>query len=110
MKHPERVADYLGHIIEAIERATSYIQPLQDGVVRNIEIIGEAANHIHRMAPEFIAQHHELPWLIMRNMRNIITHAYFNVDLTTVWRTVLEDLPKLKQQVDHLLMEATKKA
>ena len=62
MKHPERVADYLGHITEAIERATSYIRPLrdidafrenplvQDGVVRNIEIIGEAANHINRMA------------------------------------------------------------
>jgi uncharacterized protein with HEPN domain len=100
MKHPERVEDYLGHIAEAIERATSYVQPLpdidafrqnplvQDGVVRNIEIIGEAANHINRMAPEFIAQHPELPWPNMRNMRNIVIHAYFNVDLTTVWRTV----------------------
>jgi uncharacterized protein with HEPN domain len=61
MKHPERVEDYLGHIAEAITRATSYVEssegieafrqnPLvQDGVVRNIEIIGEAANHINRM-------------------------------------------------------------
>ena len=83
MKHPERVEDYLGHIAEAIERATSYVQPLpdidafrqnplvQDGVVRNIEIIGEAANHINRVAPEFIAEHPELPWPNMRNMRNI---------------------------------------
>ena len=114
MKHPERVEDYLGHIAEAIERATSYVQPLpdidafrqnplvQDGVVRNIEIIGEAANHINRVAPEFIAQHPELPW---PNMRNIVIHAYFNVDLTTVWRTVQEDLPKLKQQIDDLLNE-----
>jgi uncharacterized protein with HEPN domain len=115
MKHPERVEDYLGHIIEAIERATSYVRPLpdidafrqnllvQDGVVRNIEIIGEAANHINRMAPAFIAQHPELPWSNMRNMRNIVIHSYFNVDLTTVWRTVQEDLPKLKQQIDRLL-------
>jgi uncharacterized protein with HEPN domain len=115
MKHPERVEDYLGHIAEAIERATSYVQPLpdidafrqnplvQDGVVRNIEIIGEAANHINRMAPEFIAQHPELPWPNMRNMRNIVIHAYFNVDLTTVWRTVQEDLPKLEQQIADLL-------
>jgi uncharacterized protein with HEPN domain len=66
MKHPERVEDYLEHIAEAITRATRYIEPLQgieafrqnqlvqDGVVRNIEIIGEAANHINRIAPEFV--------------------------------------------------------
>ena len=114
MRHPERVEDYLGHIAEAIERATSYVAPLpdidafrqnpliQDGVVRNIEIIGEAANHINRVAPEFITQHPELPWRTMRGMRNIIIHAYFNVDLTTVWRTVHEDLPRLKQQIDQL--------
>jgi hypothetical protein len=41
----------------------------------------------------------------MRNMRNIIIHAYFNVDLTTVWRTVQEDLPPLKQQIDPMLSE-----
>jgi uncharacterized protein with HEPN domain len=118
MKHPERVEDYLGHIAEAIERATGYVRPLpdidafrqnplvQDGVVRNIEIIGEAANHINRMAPEFIAQHPELPWADMRDMRNAVIHAYFNVDLTIVWRTVQEDLPKLKQQIDRLLEQA----
>jgi uncharacterized protein with HEPN domain len=83
MKHPKRVEDYLGHIAEAIQRATSYVQPLpdrhafaqnqqvQDAVVRNIEIIGEAVNHINRAAPEFIAQHPELPWQQMRDMRNI---------------------------------------
>jgi uncharacterized protein with HEPN domain len=117
MKHPERVEDYLGHIAEAIARATSYVEPLQgieafrqnplvqDGVVRNIEIIGEAANHIARTAPDFIAQHPELPWPNMRNMRNIVIHAYFNVDLTIVWRTVQEDLPRLKQQIDQLLSQ-----
>jgi hypothetical protein len=61
MKHPERVEDYLEHIAEAIERATSYLQHLkgveeflenqqvQDAVVRNIEVIGEAANKIQKM-------------------------------------------------------------
>jgi uncharacterized protein with HEPN domain len=122
MKHPERVEDYLGHIAEAIQRATRYVQPLpgrhafeqspqvQDAVVRNIEIIGEAVNHINRAAPGFIAHHPERPWQQMRDMRNIVIHAYFAVDLPIVWRTVTDDLPKLKQQVDHLLMEETKKA
>jgi uncharacterized protein with HEPN domain len=59
MKHPERVEDYLEHIAEAIDRATSYLQAMphfetfqqnlqvQDAVVRNIEIIGEAVNKIY---------------------------------------------------------------
>jgi uncharacterized protein with HEPN domain len=117
MRHPERVEDYLGHIAEAIERARSYVQPLpdlhafeqnplvQDAVVRNIEIIGEAVNHINRVAPEFIAQHPELPWDDMRDMRNVVIHAYFALDLEVVWRTVQEDLPKLKQQIDQLLSQ-----
>ena len=64
---------------------------MQDTVVRNIEIIGEAANHINRMAPEFIAQHPELPWDDMRDMRNVVIHASLAVDLQVVWRTVQED-------------------
>ena len=39
----------------------------------------------------------------MRRMRNIVVHAYFAVNLKILWQTVTEDLPKLKQQVDHLL-------
>jgi uncharacterized protein with HEPN domain len=38
-------------------------------------------------------------------MRNIVIHAYFNVDLATVWHTVQEDLPKLKRQIDDLLQK-----
>jgi uncharacterized protein with HEPN domain len=87
--------------IEAFEKNPQ----VQDAVVRNIEIIGEAANHINRMAPEFIAQHPELPWDDMRDMRNVVIHAYFAVDLQVVWRTVQEDLPKLKQQIDQLLSQ-----
>lgn len=117
MNHPERVEDYFAHIAQAIERATSYVAPLpdlhafeqnpqvQDAIVRNIEIIGEAANRVNRAAPEFVAQHPELPWDDMRGMRNIVIHAYFAVDLQIVWRTVQEDLPRLKQQVDKLLHE-----
>jgi uncharacterized protein with HEPN domain len=76
---------------------------VQDAVVRNIEVIGEAVNHINRVAPEFIAQHPELPWQDMRDMRNVVIHAYFAVDFQIVWRTVQEDLPKVKQQIDQLL-------
>ena len=117
MKHPERVEDYLAHIAEARARANSYVQPLQDihafeqdqqiqdAVIRNIQIIGEATAQINRMAPEFITQHPELPWSEMRRMRNIVVHNYFAVNLQILWQTVTEDLPKLKQQIDHLLSQ-----
>jgi hypothetical protein len=55
------------------------------------------------MAPEFISQRPELPRDDMRDMRNIVIHAYFDVDFEIVWQTVHEDLPKLKQQIDYLL-------
>jgi len=115
MKHPERVEDYLEHIAEAIERATDYLQPVpdleafqknlqvQDAVVRNIEIIGEAVNKINSSAPNFIEQHPELPWAQMRAMRNVAIHEYFFVDLGIVWTTVKDDLPKLKRQIDALM-------
>ena len=116
MKHPERVEDYLEHIAEAIERATGYLQPVpdlkafhdnpqvQDAVVRNIEIIGEAANRIQRMAPDFVARHPDLPWIEMRGMRNKMIHEYFDVDWDVVWRTVKDDLPPLERQIQSLLI------
>ncbi len=115
MKHPERIEDYLEHIAQAIQRATSYIEDFknaealqqdsktQDAVIRNIEIIGEAANRIQNMSPEFVASHAELPWLEKRGMRNKMIHEYFDVDWGMVWDTVNDDLPELKQQIDGLL-------
>jgi uncharacterized protein with HEPN domain len=115
MKHPERVEDYLEHIAQAIERAEEYTKRLgnltafrqsrrdQDAVIRNIEIIGEAARQIQQHAPDFVAAHPELPWIEMRGMRNKMIHNYFDVDVGVVWGTVTNDLPRLKQQVDDLL-------
>ena len=82
MKHPERVEDYLEHIVEAIAHATSFVQGIDDvaalerdpktqaAVIRCIEIIGEAATKVQNHAPEFIEAHPGIPWLQMRNMRN----------------------------------------
>jgi uncharacterized protein with HEPN domain len=115
MKHPERIEDYLEHIAEAIERATSFVQEVgsvealekdhktQAAVIRYMEIIGEAANKIEKQAPEFIAAHPALPWNQMRGMRNRMIHNYFDVDLHVLSNTVKEDLPKLKKQVEDLL-------
>ncbi len=113
--HPERVEDYLEHIVQAIDRAKEYTDGLgsleafrlsqrdQDAVIRNIEIIGEAVRQIQRHDPGFTKAHPELPWLDMRDMRNKMIHNYFDVDLAIVWRTVKDNLPPVKQQIEQLL-------
>lgn len=110
----QRLADYLGHIQEAIERIRRYVEGIdeqafqqndmaQDAVIRNIEIIGEASYNIQTHYPEFAADHPELPLAFAYQMRNAVAHGYFKVDLEIVWKTIHNDLPGLGKQVQGLL-------
>ena len=80
-----------------------YDELIQDAVVRNLEIIGEAANNIQRVDPAFTATHAEIPWAVMYAMRNRLTHGYDTVDLDVVWVVVERDLRLLKPQIAALL-------
>jgi uncharacterized protein with HEPN domain len=102
----DRLGDYLSQILEAIERIERYTQDMadlaflesqlvQDAVVRNLEIIGEASHNIEIHHPEFAAQHPELPLAFAYQMRNAVAHGYFKVDLEIVWKTIHGDLPGL---------------
>lgn len=113
-RDPQRLADYLGHILEATERIQRYTEDMydveflsddlvQDGVIRNLEVIGEASRNIERAHPEFAATHPELPLSIAYDMRNALSHGYFKVDLEIVWKTVQADLPQLQRAVAKLL-------
>lgn len=62
---------------------------VQDAVIRNIEIIGEASNNIQRVSPAFAAQHDSIPWQVMYAMRNRVSHGYDKVDFEMVWKTIL---------------------
>jgi uncharacterized protein with HEPN domain len=115
-----RVSDYLEHIQAAIERINRYTldmtelaflgnEQVQDAVLRNIEIIGEAARNIERSSPEFVAQHSEVPWEEVYLMRNRICHGYFSVDLEIVWHTVQRYIPELEQQIQKLKLELVNK-
>lgn len=105
-----RVRDYLAHILEAIQRINEYVEDMsevdflsnhlvQDAVIRNIEIIGEAAKNIEQKYLDFAAQHASIPWGVMYAMRNRVSHGYFKVDFELVWKTVQNDLPILAQQI-----------
>lgn len=73
---------------------------LRDGVVRQLEIIGEASRNLSR---EFREKHPEVPWSQIIGLRNRIVHDYLNVDFDIVWEIAQNDLPLLKQQIEQIL-------
>ena len=102
---------YLRHILDAIAQIEDYLRSvskerfmetriLQDGVVRRLEIIGEASRNV---SEEFQQAHPEVPWGQIIGLRNRIIHAYFNVNLQIVWEIAQNDLPLLKQEADRIL-------
>lgn len=109
-----RCAAYLNHIVEAIDRIYRYVEDMteltfladektQDAVVRNFEIMGEAANNIERFHAAFATAHSDVPWALMYTMRNRVAHGYFKVDYELVWKTIYADLPELRAQVLKLV-------
>ena len=72
---------------------------VQDAVIRNFEIIGEASRNIERVDPQFLVSHPELPLSFAYDMRNVLAHGYYKVDLAVVWKTIELDLPYLEEQV-----------
>lgn len=101
---------YLEHIREAIEKITSYSaggwdefqrSPLvQDAVLRNFEIIGEASK---RLSDAVKSLRPDIPWRQISAFRNVLIHDYMGVNPQRVWNVVTQDLPVLRQAVDELL-------
>ena len=109
-----RLPEYLGHIVEAIDRVHRYVADMtetgflqdektQDAVIRNFEVIGEASNNIKKHHPDFARQHPEVPLNFAYEMRNALAHGYFKIDFEVVWTTIHSDLPGLRTQVAALI-------
>ena len=94
---------YLAHIMECIERIELYTRdgreaflanPMaQDAVIRNLEVIGEAAK---RVGEDFRSLHSEIPWRGMSALRDVLIPDYEGVDTSQVWAVVGSELPALK--------------
>lgn len=102
---------YLEHILQSIIRIEEYMSGidfekfsnnflLQDGIIRQLEIIGEASKHL---SEQTISLKPEIPWRDIIGMRNKLTHDYFGVDIDTVWETLVEDIPYIKPFVLELI-------
>lgn len=71
-----------------------------DAVIRNFEIIGEAASNV----PEEIQyRYRDLPWAQLKGIRNVLIHEYFGVDTAILWKTIQEDLPILRNKIQSIL-------
>lgn len=100
----------LRHMLDAARHAEGFIKgktrnsldserQLALALVKSVEIIGEAASRLTRQCREELSQ---IPWLDIVGMRNRLIHAYFDIDLDTLWQTVIEDLPPLIAELDKV--------
>jgi uncharacterized protein with HEPN domain len=101
---------YLRHMRDALDRIASYTSAgreafaeqtvVQDAVLRNLEIVGEASK---RVSEQVKVNAPEVPWRIIAGMRDKLIHDYPGVDLDIVWQTVERDLPFVRQHIHRLL-------
>ena len=107
MREPLRDKERLEHIKAAIDRILRYTSDksyedlvaddmMYYAVVKNIEIIGEAAN---MLTQRFQQTHPETPWKMVKGMRNYIVHEYFQIDDIVVWDVIKNNIPELLYQV-----------
>lgn len=110
MRHDEA---YLHDILQAAKDALSFSGGLsekefyasglnQSAVIRQLEIIGEAAK---KVSQETRAAHGEIPWKKMAGLRDVLIHAYNMVDMPMVWRLLQNDVPELVGALEKIIPE-----
>lgn len=101
---------YLAHILECAERIENFVKGgrqaffkdrmMQDAVIRNLEVMGEAAK---RVGETYRKAHPNIPWRNMAALRDILIHQHEGVDLEKVWQVVERELPPLKLALSSFL-------
>jgi uncharacterized protein with HEPN domain len=109
--HATRAREYLTHMLDAVGQIQTYMTAktaedfladrlLQDGVVRNFEILGEASRNFLDAVPDASSRFPGIPFAAIYGMRNQLSHGYFAVDLDVVWKVIERDIPDLRNQLE----------
>ena len=110
-RDPLRLNDYLAHILEAISRIHEYLEDVdevgflsnhlvQDAVIRNFEIIGEACK---RVPVEIRDRFADIPWKEAAGFRDVLIHDYPEIIIDEVYFTAKNQLPEFRNQIQHVL-------
>ena len=102
---------FIEHILDSVKKIEKYVEGLtihdfidndlvQDGVLRNFEIIGEATKHL---SLSFKEKYPEMPWKKIAGMRDILIHDYLGIDIYSVWDTIESDLQDFKNKLISIL-------
>jgi uncharacterized protein with HEPN domain len=103
---------YLAHIKDAFQQISMYTDGMdfdafhgnrmvQDAVIRQFEIVGEATKNLSK---SFTEGYPLIPWKDLAGFRDKLIHQYFGVDLATVWQSVVEDVPALLDELKKIGM------
>jgi uncharacterized protein with HEPN domain len=101
----------LQHILDAIDEIHKYLiaadlsvflenSMMRFACIKQMEIIGEASNHL---SAELKSKFSEIEWAQIVGMRNVFAHEYFGIDSSLVWEIIKNDIPELKEKIEHIL-------
>lgn len=113
MTGTDRRLDYLRHAVQACDRIEEYTaeqtlanflhnRMLQDAVLRNFEVLGEAMVQLRDEDPVLLGRYPQVAWKETIAFRNRLIHGYASIDMAVVWHTVQADLPALKGQLQEI--------
>lgn len=109
MRDPEA---YLTDIIESISLIDEYVasltkerfnkdQKIKNAVLRRLEIIGEAVKQLPKKVKE---ENPEVAWRRIAGLRDVLSHEYFGIEIDRIWKIIQKDLPKLKKQIQKIII------
>jgi len=101
----------LQHILDAIDEIHKYViaadlsvflenSMMRFACIKQMEIIGEASNHL---STEVKSKFPDIKWAQIIGMRNVFAHEYFGIDSSVVWEIINNDIPELKEKIEHVL-------
>lgn len=107
---------FLQDILDSINKIQAYIHEMTfdefagnslvfDAVVRNLEIIGEAARNIPE---ELKVEYSDIEWKRMIGLRNIMIHEYFGIDINIVWEIIKKNIPATKPKLEEMMKKVDK--